>query len=125
MKGSRQWHFLIASVALFFSVACYIATPEPTANLELIATATEKSPVTPYATVRATVTPTPKNATVNALRALWVREASGHTSPISGILDSGTSVELLSECDEIGWREIKSGTLTGWVNADYLSGGCE
>ena len=128
MTKTRTRPILVLIASLMLIMACFIPdsgvfAPESTSTGT--ATATERAPVEKNATVGVSMTTLPKNATVTALRALNVRIEPGIGHPVIGTLKSGASVALLGECNEYGWRMIVSGTLIGWVNADYLDGGCE
>ena len=117
---------LVLTTVFVLTMACYLPSVAVETTPTALAPATETSPVERNSTVGASNTPTPqKSATVTALRSLYVRLAAGYGSPVRGILWHGQSVALIGECNEIGWIRIKSGTLQGWVNARYLSGGCE
>lgn len=78
---------------------------------------------TPYPTV--TSTPAPVLDSVTASRALYVRSDAGIHGRIVGVIYNGDVVEVLGKCDSIGWIQVKSGDLAGFVNADYLEKGCE
>lgn len=78
----------------------------------------------PSQMVLPTSAPVDGSATVTAY-VLHLRTAAGTDQTVIYWLRAGDVVELLGECDDIGWRHVKtSGGLTGWVNADYLSKGC-
>jgi uncharacterized protein YraI len=124
-KHSLTVAFLSIMTLIFASVSCYLDSgiSQYVQNATVSATQSGQEQ-------NATVTTTQNaqeqnNATVSAIQALNVRVLPWHRSPVSGTLLSGTSVALLGRCTGNGWRRITSGTVTGWVNADYLDKGCE
>ena len=61
-------------------------------------------------------------AVVTASEALNVRTGPAVTYPTTSFyLLAGWRVEIVSECVG-GWVRIEYSGMTGWVNADYLSG---
>ncbi len=54
---------------------------------------------------------------------LNIREKAGTTNKVVGTLPPYSACEILSESD--GWYQIKSGTVTGYVKAEYVVTGAE
>lgn len=100
---------LILSLA---SLACYSS-----------AVANNSGAKNPTQTAEASSTSTAVVATaiVTASEALNVRTGPAVTYPTTSYLLAGWRVEIVSECVG-GWVRIEYSGMTGWVNADYLSG---
>lgn len=100
---------LILSLA---SLACYSS-----------AVANNSGAKNPTQTAEASSTSTAVVATaiVTASEALNVRTGPAVTYPTTSYLLAGWRVEIVSECVG-GWVKVEYNGMTGWVNADYLSG---
>lgn len=95
------------------------------ASLACYSSAVANNPVAenPTQTAEASSTSTAVVATaiVTASEALNVRTGPAVTYPTTSYLLAGWRVEIVSECVG-GWVRIEYSGMTGWVNADYLSG---
>jgi uncharacterized protein YgiM (DUF1202 family) len=69
------------------------------------------------------MTATIQEADVIAVKALNVRQAAGEREPVLFTLNNGERVRVIPPCDSAGWIQIEFDGRTGFVNADYLSGG--
>lgn len=67
---------------------------------------------------------TPRNTHVTNCDFLTIRKTPGITGTAIGYIPVRAEVEIMSTCDGDGWRMVRYGNLTGWVNADYLVIGC-
>jgi len=120
---------LVANMVLV-SLACQVPANQirksiPTPTGTSIPSVTETASKVPLLENTATHTPSPLLDRVTAFRSLYVRSLAGTDKRILGFLSTGDVVELIGECDSIGWIKIKNGHLTGWVNASFLERGCE
>ena len=64
---------------------------------------------------------TTKTGTVKVSGSLNVRSGAGTTYAVVGSLNNGAKVEVSKE--QSGWAQIKSGSVQGWVSADYITYG--
>lgn len=97
----------------FASLACYSSA---VANNSVAENPTQTAEASP------TSTAVVATAIVTASEALNVRTGPAVTYPTTSFyLLAGWRVEIVSECVG-GWVRIEYSGMTGWVNADYLSG---
>ncbi len=100
---------LVLIVLAFSTIACYTSSA-------LVEQQPTEQPTQPA------VLPTDQAlAVVAAAEALNVRTGPAVTYPTTSYLLAGWRVEIVSECVG-GWVKIEYSGMTGWVNADYLSG---
>jgi SH3-like domain-containing protein len=101
---------LVLIVLAFSTIACYTSSA-------LVEQQPTEQPTQPA------VLPTDQAlAVVTASEALNVRTGPAVTYPTTSFyLLAGWRVEIVSECVG-GWVRIEYNDMTGWVNADYLSG---
>ena len=122
IKGWASMAFLRSSSDS--STTTEVATPAPTATpASTPAPVSTPAPAQPSAVPAApapkTAPGTPYIAGVCSAASLNIRGGAGMEFDVVGSLSQGERVEVLENGSS--WIKIRTGTLTGWVSADYLT----
>ena len=114
---------------LVASPACQYSAMQITPTVVAVPSATRIAQVDRIMAPAGFITPAPRKASVTALAWLNVRAGAGVGEQVIGYLPSGSVVSILGDCDPGGWVRVylvaADRRVQGWVNSDYLSGGCK
>lgn len=108
---------LKVEVTLYIQGSGAVVTPTATPTATPSATPTATATATAAPTQAPTTAPTVKTGKVTA-SSLNVRESNSTSAAKVGKLAKGASVTILDE--KGGWYQITSGSVSGWVSAEYI-----